>query len=91
MRPRGSHLFLMIDYAIGAFFTMSLLVFGVTFFAITGPVKSYEWKALGGAYTGFLVKLEGSARDLRADYCAHADAEAQAVAQCADQATVTQR
>lgn len=83
MRPRASHIFLMIDYALGAFFLMALTVLAVTFFAITGPVKQYEWQALGGAYTDFLFQVEGSARDLRSDFCARADEEAASAAKCA--------
>jgi hypothetical protein len=83
MRPRASHILLMLDYALGAFFLMALTVLGVTFFAITGPIKQYEWQALGGVYTDFLSQVEGSARDLRSDFCARADEEAASAAKCA--------
>lgn len=84
MRPRGSHILLALDYAIGVFFALSLLVLGGGFFALGGAPKAYEWQELGGAYTDFLLKVEGSAHDLRVDYCARADVAATRAAKCAD-------
>jgi hypothetical protein len=82
MRARLSYLFFLFDYVLGAFFAMSALVIGILFFALTGAPKSYEMQALGGAYTDVLAGIEASARTLREDYCARAQAEAAAQAQC---------
>lgn len=84
MRPRASHIFLALDYAIGAFFALSVLVIGAGLYALGGAPKRYELQELGGVYTRVLLKLEGSARHLRSNYCADADAETAAAADCDD-------
>lgn len=84
MRPRASHLFLALDYAIGVFFALSVLVIGIGLYALGGAPKRYELQELGGVYTNLLLKVEGSARQLRTNYCARADSETAAAADCDD-------
>ncbi|HYD86400.1 MAG TPA: hypothetical protein VEA80_02895 [Vitreimonas sp.] len=89
MRPRAYHLVQVADYAIGAVFAMSIFVFGLFAFAMSGGVlKSYEMQAIGGAYAGFLARVETEAHALRADYCESAGANA-AAEHCAAAPTET--
>lgn len=85
MKPRATHLLLLIDYSIGLFFALAILASGAIGFALTGMPTSYEKKALGGVYTEFLTRVEASARDLRAEYCASVETAA-ADANCPAQA-----
>ena len=82
MRPRFSHVFMFLDYAVGAFFVLAMMAFAVAVFVITGPPKQYEAQALGAAYTVMLEQVEAGARKLRVSYCEQADADAAAQANC---------
>ncbi|MBC7768084.1 MAG: hypothetical protein H7124_04805 [Phycisphaerales bacterium] len=83
MRPRAYHLVQVADYAIGAVFAMSIFVFGLFAFAMTGGVlKGYEMRALGGVYTSFLSRVETEAHALRAGYCENATVQASDQAEC---------
>jgi|GEM_PF-3344521 len=84
MRPRAYHLVQVADYAIGAVFAMSIFVFGLFAFAMSGGMlKSYEMQAIGGAYASFLERVEIEAHALRTDYCADAGESAKGCAPAA--------
>lgn len=82
MRPRATHFLLLLDYGIGMVFAMAVFVIGALTLTMTGPLKPYEARALGGLYTEVLARIENSAHTLRADYCQRADPVAAAEAAC---------
>lgn len=76
MRPRATHLLLLFDYGIGMFFALAILASGAIGFALTGMPTSYEKKALSGFYTDILSRVESSAHNLRAEFCASTETAA---------------
>ena len=70
------------DALLGVAFACALFVGVVGLFLLGGAPKKYEIDALGGAYTSVLETLEGTARDLRENYCAQADDASRREARC---------
>src|SRR5262245_35664312 len=82
MRPRATHVFLLIDYAIGMFVVLALVALAGGFLLLTGPPKRYGAQELGVAYANTLSQIESSAHALHNEFCAKADRQTARDAKC---------
>lgn len=76
MPLRVSHVLAVIDHAFSAFAAVVFLAAILWLLAVTGPLTPAEEQQIEAVYANTLAAIEGSAAELRAEYCADRDCTA---------------